>query len=348
MQNYHRILRRALALCFAALWGAQVSADVIQTRDGSRIVGQITKIDAGAIYVTTGYAGAIVIKQKEVTTIATDGLLAVRLESGTRLEGRIAMTPDNQLTITGSDAVVTTSIDKVAAGWPTNGVDPEIAALERHWKYEATVDINGTTGNKNQLGTQGSFSAKLITPQDELDFYTAYNRQVSQGEMSADQFKAGIDYASHFAPRSSWFVKDEAGFDRVMDIRFYDTAAAGLGYDLIKNAHDTLTARVGLGYRYDDYRNPLTPTVNSAAADFEIDHDLKLANWELHDNLTFVPAFQNFHDDIATQDSYFQIPLADPNWKLRMGVSNEYNSEPGAGIQKLDTTYYTRLILDWQ
>jgi hypothetical protein len=35
-----------------------------------------------------------------------------------------------------------------------------------------------------------------------------------------------------------------------------------------------------------------------------------------------------------------------PGWKLKMGVHNEYNSEPGLGIQKLDTTYFTRLILD--
>jgi hypothetical protein len=31
-----------------------------------------------------------------------------------------------------------------------------------------------------------------------------------------------------------------------------------------------------------------------------------------------------------------------------MGVSNDYSSRPGAGIKRLDTTYYTRLLLDWQ
>jgi hypothetical protein len=29
-------------------------------------------------------------------------------------------------------------------------------------------------------------------------------------------------------------------------------------------------------------------------------------------------------------------------------VSNDYNSQPGAGIKRLDTTYFTRLLLDWQ
>jgi putative salt-induced outer membrane protein YdiY len=335
-------------LALSALGAAAVSrADVVETKDGSHFVGKITKIDSGAVYLTTDAAGDLVIKQSSVTAIGTDSLLALRLESGTRMDGKVAMTQNGNLQITGNDGVVTTSIDKVAAGWATNGTDPEIVALERHWKYEASVDINGTTGNKDQLGTEGSFSAKLITAQDELDFYTDYNRQVASGVKSADQFKAGVDYTSHFDPRVSWYVKDESGFDRIMDVRLYDTAAAGLGYDLIKNKEDLLTVRGGLGYRYDDYYNPLTPTVNSAAADFEVLHDLKLANWELNNDLTIVPAFNDLRNVIATQDSFFQVPLADPAWKLRMGLSNEYNGEPGAGIKKLDTTYYTRLILDW-
>ena len=333
----------AFALCASAV----LRADVVETKDGSHFVGKITKIDAGAVYLTTDSAGDLVIKQANVTAVGTDGLLALRLQSGTRMDGKVAMTQNGNLQITGTDGVVTTSIDKVAAGWATNGVDPEIVALQRHWKYEAAVDVNGTSGNKDQLGTQASFSAKLITAQDELDFYTAYNRQVASGVKSADQFKAGVDYTSHFDPRVSWYVKDETGFDRIMDIRLYDTAAAGLGFDVVKTKSDLLTARAGLAYRYDNYYNPLTPTLSSAGADFEIQHDLKLANWELNNDLTVVPAFQDLKNVIATQDSYFQIPLADPAWKLRMGLSNEYNSEPGRGIKKLDSTYYTRLILDW-
>jgi putative salt-induced outer membrane protein YdiY len=342
------LTRLAAGAALAALMLAgRLSADVVETRNGARIVGQITKIDGGSVYVATSYAGDLVIKQSEVTGIQTDQPISVRLASGTRIDGQVRTT-DGTLRIAGADGTILTSVSKVAATWPEGGKDPALVALERHWKYEATVDIDGTTGNKNQLGTQAGFAAKLVTPQDALTYYTSYNRQVTDGEKSADQLKAGVDYANNFEDRSSWYVNDETGFDRIMDIRLYDTAAVGYGYDLIKNPIDTLTARAGLAYRYDGYRNPLTPTVNSAAADFEIDHDLKLPNWELVNKLTAVPAFSNMKDVIVGQDSFYQVPLVNPAWKLRVGVANQYNSEPGAGIQKLDTTYYTRLILDWQ
>jgi len=31
-----------------------------------------------------------------------------------------------------------------------------------------------------------------------------------------------------------------------------------------------------------------------------------------------------------------------------LGISNDYTSEPGIGIEKMDTTYFTRLVLTWQ
>ncbi|HTQ30143.1 MAG TPA: DUF481 domain-containing protein, partial [Opitutaceae bacterium] len=185
-------------------------------------------------------------------------------------------------------------------------------------------------------------------PQDELQFYTGYNRQVTDHQKSADEFKAGTDYAAHFTDRNSWYVRDEGGFDRVMDIVFYDIAAAGFGYDFIKEPKHTLTGRAGLSYRYDNYKNPKTTDVNSLGGDFELNHEWIFAISRLVNQLTYVPAFENFNNYVITHESFYEIPLANPAWKLRLGFSNDYNSQPGAGVKRLDTTYFTRLLLDWQ
>jgi len=335
---------RSLGLAIASLCiGAFLRADVIETKDGSRIVGHLTKIDAGSVTITTSYAGDITIKQSEITTISTDKPVSVRLDTGARIDG-VVSTQNGMVQIAGPDGSIVTTIPKVTQSWPVGTLDPAAG----HWVYESTVDISGTSGNKTELGTDIGFSAKRISPQDELDFYTAYNRQVAEGEVSTDQFKAGIDYSNDFTATSSWFVRDEAGFDRVLAIDFYETAAAGIGEALIKNNVDLLTARVGLAYRYDSYVSPpVTPAVSAVAADFELNNDLKTATWELVDKLVVLPDLSAFGNDMITQDSYFQIPLKSPAWKFRVGVSNNYISEPPAGIKKLDTNYYARLILDW-
>src|SRR4051812_49166054 len=167
-----RLVLSALAL-FAV---ARLAADTVETKNGARIIGKISKIDAGTVEVDTSFAGTVKIKQSEVTTISTDAPIAIRLASGTRFDGRVTAAPDGSLQIAGPDGTVTTTVSKVSASWAAGAVDP---AVDRHWAYEASADIAGKTGNKEQLGTAAELRATLKTTQDTLQFYGAYDRQIS-------------------------------------------------------------------------------------------------------------------------------------------------------------------------
>ena len=345
--NKQNLLRASVALAAFAFGVATLSADVVETKSGARIVGKVPKIDGGAVTVSTDYAGAITIKQSEVTAITTDAPIAVRLASGTRVDGKVS-TSAGALQIAGAEGSISTTVDKVAASWAAGGKDPAVVALQRDWAFEAAVDVAGKTGNKEQLATGFSFRGTLAGSQDTLQFYTAYDRQVSDGVKSADQFKAGVDYANNFSGRKSWYVRNEAGFDRVKDIELYNVAAVGLGYDFIKEAKQLLTGRAGVSFRYAGYKNPATTDVKSAGLDFGLAHKLTMDNAVLVNRVSFVPTFEDFSVFVATHESSLELPLLSTQWKLRLGVANDYNSKPGRGVKKLDTTYFTRLVLSWK
>lgn len=345
--NKTNLLRASLALAAVAFGAANLSADVVETKSGARIIGKVTKIDGGAVTVSTDYAGAITIKQSEVAGITTDGPIAVRLASGTRVDGKVT-TSGGTVQVAGAEGSISTTVDKVAASWAAGGKDPAVAALERGWAYEAAVDVAGKTGNKEQLATGFSFRATLAGSQDTLQFYSAYDRQVSDGVKSADQFKAGVDYANNFSGRYSWYMRNEGGFDRVKDIELYDVAAAGLGYDFIKEAKQLLTGRAGVSFRYAGYKNPKTTDVKSAGLDFGLAHRLQLDNAVLVNRISYVPTFDDFSNFVLTHESSLELPLLSTQWKVRLGVANDYNSKPGKGVERLDTTYFTRLVLSWK
>ena len=254
--NHTQCLRAFLALVLTLFAFGRLSADVVETKSGARITGKITKIDAGTVVMETDYAGTLKIKQAEVTAITTDGPIAMRLASGTRLDGQVTAR-DGALQIAGPDGTLTTSVSKVAAGWSAGEKDPELVALEPQWTYEATADVSGKTGNSEQLGTAAAFRATRKHLHDILQFYSGYDRQVTDGVKSADQFRAGVDYQNNFAGRYSWYVRNESGFDRVKDIELYNVAAAGFGYDFIKQRKQILTGRAGLSFRYEGYVNPV-------------------------------------------------------------------------------------------
>jgi hypothetical protein len=342
------MIRRIFQGIFVIIFSvASLAADTVDTKDGAHLVGKIIKIDGGVVYLHTDYAGDLAIKQSEVAGFATDQPIAVRFGSGIRLDGEV--TPINgKIQVVGRHETLVTDISQVAATWNAGGEDPVVTARRGHWAYEAFVDVNGEAGDHNQLGTSGGLRVVHTATDNELQLYAKYNRQVTDGQKSADQLTGGVDYANHYAERDSVYVRDDAGFDHVMGIYFSNIAAAGFGYDFIKQPKHTLTGRAGLSYRYTEYENPATPTVNAPGGDFELNHDWTFGISHLVNKLAFVPVFENLNDFIVTHDSYYQIPLANPHWKLHIGVSNDYNNRPGPGIKRLDTTYYTRLLLDWQ
>jgi putative salt-induced outer membrane protein YdiY len=352
--NLLKTLRTLSFLAIAALVAMPAFADVVETKSGARIVGKITKIDGGNIYVTTDFAGDLTIKQSEVTGITTETPVVVRLATGTTLEGTVS-SEAGALKITGADGQLSTKVEKVAATWTPGGEDPHVTAMkkaladkERHWAYEASVDVTGKSGNSSQLATAASFRATLKTPEDTLQLYTAYDRQVSDGTKSADQFKAGIDYSNNFSGKLSWYARDELGFDRIKGIDLYNTAAAGLGYDFIKEPKHLLTGRAGLSFRYEGYTNPAEANLKSMGLDFGINHEWEFATSKLVNRLSYVPSFADFGNFHFTHESFYEVPLANPAWKLRLGVNNDYNSKPGPGVERLDTGYFTRLVLNWK
>jgi putative salt-induced outer membrane protein YdiY len=347
MNNTRRTLIAGLSICAALCCAPRLRADVVETASGARLVGKITKIQSGVVTLQTDYAGELSIKQVLVTKITTDHPVSVRFADGSGIVGTITSPSADKLQISGTSRTVECPVGNISATWATGEEDPDVVALRRKWSYEAAADVTGRSGTNTSLGTSYEFRAKLIGPLDTFQYYTAYNRQETAGEVSADQFKAGVDYADNFAAATSWYARDEGGFDRVNDISLYDIAASGLGYDFIKEKEQTFTGRVGLSYRYDEYSTPDTAALSSAGADFELEYLLKTKKWQVSDTIAFDPAFQDLGNFIITHEFAFEIPISKSLWKLSTGVANNYNSRPVGGVDKLDTLYFTRLVLSW-
>jgi hypothetical protein len=339
---------KTLALVALATAAAWVRADTIETRNGARLVGTVKAVQDGSIVLETDYAGPITIKQSEVVKIETRSPLVIRLAGGTTMEGMVTATPDGKLEIKGADGVITTTLDKVAATWAPGQTDPAVLELMRRWRFEATFSVSGKTGNREQLGYGGGAKATLASPQDTLVFYSDFAYQETNAVKSEDRFRVGVDYSSYLTKRVTWYARDEGGYDNVKNISFYNVAAAGFGYDFIKNLpKQKLTGRAGLSYRFEDYGSAATSDVRSAGLDLGLAHLYRFENAVMNNAVTYVPAFEQFSNFRAIHDSNLEFPLSG-DWKFRVGVSNDFTSDPSPGVQKLDTTYYGKFVLNWE
>lgn len=337
---------------FAALAGvASLQADVVETNNGAHLVGKITKIANGTVFLNTAYAGEIGIKQSEIASLSTDEALAVRLSSGTRIDGKIS-TENGTVKIVGQDGVISTEVSKVNASWNAGAEDPSVEAARRKWSIVTTADITGKSGNTKSSGIGLGFVAALSSPEDTLKFYGSYlyaSTTSTDGEKtkSADETRLGIDYANFFSPRFGWFVRSEFETDDVEGIELRSTSDFGATMRLIANDRQSLVGRLGLGYRFESF--PTGPDNKGAVLSAGLTNKFTFNKYtSLVTDLGYVPSVNDMADYRFTHDSALEIPISAGFWKLRIGVANQFNSRPLAGRKDLDTTYYTRLILNWK
>lgn len=324
------------------------SADILRTIDGAVLTGTISLIDQGVIHLETTYAGSLQIKQDQVASFESDAPRVVRLESGAVMAGPIKSDGANAIRIRSEDGVLETSTAKIAAAWQPSSEDPEIARERRVWRYSASFDLTGKKGttDKYQLGT--SLVADLKGPDDTLRFFLEYEQAETNDTRTEDRTAGGASYEAFFSEVLGWYLRTELESDPIDKIDLRSTTAGGASYRMINSEQQTLVARTGLGYRYtafdDDSENE-----SSATLDLGLAHTYRFnGSFKMKNELKFVPAIDDFSNYRFIHDSGIEVPVGSgENWKIRMGLKNEYQSQTTAE-EKLDTSYYTKMIYSWE
>lgn len=339
--------RKLSALLLSFFIVSAAAADRVRTTDGAELVGTITLIDKGVIHLDTSYAGTLKIQQDQVASFESDESRVVRLDSGTVMAGPISSNGQSSIRIQSEDGVLETNTAKVTAAWSPGDEDPEVVRNRRDWRYQASLDLTGRDGNTDRFAFGTNLRAELKGPDDTLAFFFNYEQAEENDNKTEDRVAGGGSYESFFSEILGWYIRTELEADRIDNIGMRSTSAGGLSYRLINKDNQSLIARSGLGYRYTSFTDN-TEDESSATLDFGLAHTYRYNEiFRMENDLTYVPAIDDFGNYRVVHDSGIVVPVgSSENWKLRFGIRNEYLSEPAAE-EKLDTSYYTRMIYSW-
>ncbi len=325
------------------------------THDGARLTGVITLIDEGVIHLATTYAGDIEIRQEEVETFSTDDPVKVRLAGGNVTSGPVEADAAGKLRIRSGDGVVETESARVASSWRPEDKDPDLlraeAALEAErmkWSFQAGFEVDGREGSTEEFNIGGNFKAVLGNEDDTLTFTGLYEQREKNDEKTEDRVEGGVSYESFFSEKWGWYVDTRLSRDAIENIDLRSSSSAGLSYRYLNKEHHRLVFQSGLGYRFTSYDDGTDdesdPTLNLGLA-----HMYRFKErYVVATDLSYQPSLSDFSSYLFTQDTGLEIPVGDSErFKIRIGLKNEYDSETVTD-DELDTTYYTRLIVDWK
>jgi len=320
-------------------------ADRIELNDGSVVIGKLLSADAGKLKVDTAFAGTIEIAQNKVKGFVTDEPVNVEVAAGSTVLGKVGMT-DAGLVVVASDGQIATPTDKVTAVWRQGQINPAVKKLQRAWKYEAAVAINGRTGVSEKFTGALAFKATLESSQDKLIFNLQAEKAEDNGVETANRQLAGVDYSSFFSKKNVWYARTSIEKDGIKALDLRSSTAFGIGRKLINNDIQDLEFRAGVSYIYENYADGTK--FDSPGLDFAVIHSYQFKTGKLNNTLTYTPAFKNFNNYRVHHESSYEMPITASLWKLKTGISNDYQSKPQPGIERLDTLYFTSLILNWE
>jgi hypothetical protein len=345
-------IKHLLGLTFALGLALAARADRIELTDGSVVLGKLVSAEAGKFKVETGFAGTIEIAQDKIKAFTTDEAVNVGLAAGSTVQGRVESS-DSGLKVVAADGTMSASPAKVTAVWRVGADSPETRALkeqaaklERKWAYEAAVAITGRTGGSEKFAGVVALKATLESAHDKLIFALLAEKAEDNGIETANRQMAGVDYSSFFSPHNVWYARSSIEKDTIKALDLRSSTAFGIGRKLIKKDVQDLEFRFGVSYLYETYANGTK--FDSPGLDVAFIHSYTFKTGKMNNTLTYTPTFKDFNNYRLHHETSYEMPLTASLWKLKTGISNDYTSIPQPGIDRLDTLYFTSLILNWK
>ena len=125
-------LRWNCACSLLLLSAAFVSADVVVTSDGSRLVGTIEQWADGTVVLDTEFAGRLKIDATKIKSITTEGRLNVEFTSGDRLVGTLTSESRQDETVMHTElGEIPIAPERIKAAWRVGADSPDVIALKK-------------------------------------------------------------------------------------------------------------------------------------------------------------------------------------------------------------------------
>ena len=339
--------RVAVMICFAA--SAAVHADTVNTVDGARLVGTIDKVTPKEITLKTKYAGTLTVAMDQVASFATENPLTTQFKDSTTVTGITVLDDQKNMRVASDSIASTTTLGDLQASWVAGTAPPPESLFDtRHWVYQLGADLTGKSGNSDERTTNIVGSMALVSKKDELRFYGSYQTAEQDNDQTSDETIGGASYTSFFSDPWGWYVRGELEKDKFEDIDLRSTVAAGLTWRPVNTETRKLRFWLGLGYRHEDFSNDVESD-SSATLDSGVAHEWTVKPWlSLVNSVSYAPQLEHFGNYLIAHDSAFVMPIGASQWTVRLGVHNDYNSYPAPDRDKLDTTWYTRVLLKFE
>ncbi len=242
-------LRTGFVLCIMTLAAGQLQADVLNLKDGSRIVGTLQRIDATEATLDGTLAGNLTIPRDAIVTLETDETVTVVLDDGTFVTGRIALpAADRQVLRVDSLGRRPFSLAEAKGIYRDDPLTLQRKELAVKVDANANVGVDVTTGNSQteNLHLDGQFVTR--TTRNRYTLTGEYNREKSKDVLVKENWTSLVKYDYFVSDRWYWFNSATFESDQFANLDLRSALAAGAGLQVYDTDARKLSLELGPSY----------------------------------------------------------------------------------------------------
>ena len=219
------------------------------------------------------------------------------------------------------------------------------------WRGTGAAALAATSGNTSSSSLLLTADAVRATTADKISLGGAINYARSKiggtQQTTANKWALGGQYDYNLTPRLYGFGKLGLEGDKLIDLSRRGTLAGGLGYKVINSPETTFDVLGGLAYTSDKYSTAQTidgktDTTFSRVSLYvaeESTHKLS-ATTAFKQRLDVFPGLTGDKAVLAKFNAGLSVAMSSA-LSLSVGVTDSYNSKPGAGLKKNDFGLFT-------
>lgn len=278
-------------------------------------------------------SGTILGREQGAIILQHELLGEIRLPEGRIEETRLAAAPQ--------------APEDVQAPQPaaeTETPDLLLEPLLPGWERQFDLGISGSEGNSQSRNIHGALTAKAESPEYRWDVQMAYDAAEEDGNRSREQFfaQANRDWLEPGSPHF-YFAQGRFDWDDFQGWDYRVNTAGGYGYEFIDRPGWALRGKAGLGVsrEFGGDEDELSPEGLLGLESF----------WKLseHHSIEFVTTLfpqLNEMGEYRSLTSLSWVNKLNATMRLKVGLTNEYDSDVGEDVKHNDFAYTTALSWD--
>lgn len=318
---------------------ARANADSVDFKNGERLIGEWVRVEGGNLFFKSETVGDVTIPLEKVSSFSTTKSAVILLNNGQAVRGQISLSSNHDWEVTQAGRTQTVKPTDVAYVYTSETYGQRVAAerpkLWQAWKGSTNAGYSLNKGAQNArslsigvnaLRNQPNFPGLQVRWRTNYTATMLFSTNTTDGvKIASNTLSSSLRQDYLFDPNDFVFLLGQLDHIQPQNLYLRQTYGGGVGRDVIKRKHGTLSVLGGLTFVNEKFRGAPSDQYAEGLVGEKLAYDIS-KNIHFDHYLNFYPNLTNTGEYRFDTSTMLQFHFTS-HLSANIGVTDFYTSQ---------------------